>query len=126
MSNDRLIGVDIDDETLGASGPDAEHERRVAIFDLLESNSFKVIAPAEDGPMAFANIPTPPLWFKSPRRNSRGLALKRLVVATFARAYPSIIGRTLNWGFTRRRVVFLDLRRAMESTFRVPRSVGGL
>ena len=49
MSNDRLIGVDIDDETLGASGPDAEHERRVAIFDLLESNSFKVIG-QDEGP----------------------------------------------------------------------------
>ena len=43
MSNDRLIGVDIDDETLGASGPDAEHERRVAIFDLIEENSFALI-----------------------------------------------------------------------------------
>ena len=43
MSNDCLIGVEIDDETLGASGPDAEHERRVAIFDLLEDNTFKLI-----------------------------------------------------------------------------------
>ncbi|HRX73007.1 MAG TPA: UPF0262 family protein, partial [Hyphomonas sp.] len=37
---DCLIAVEIDDETLGASGPDAEHERRVAIFDLIEQNSF--------------------------------------------------------------------------------------
>jgi uncharacterized protein (UPF0262 family) len=36
----RLIAVEIDDHTLGASGPDAEHERRVAIFDLIEQNSF--------------------------------------------------------------------------------------
>lgn len=43
MNKDCLIGVEIDDETLGASGPDAEHERRVAIFDLIEENSFKVI-----------------------------------------------------------------------------------
>jgi len=42
MGNDRLIAVHIDDETLGASGPDAEHERRVAIFDLIEENSFSV------------------------------------------------------------------------------------
>lgn len=42
MSDNRLIAVDIDDETLAASGPDAEHERRVAIFDLLEENSFEV------------------------------------------------------------------------------------
>ena len=42
MSENRLVNVDIDDDTLAASGPDAEHERRVAIFDLLEENSFEV------------------------------------------------------------------------------------
>ncbi len=42
MPADRLIGVHIDEETLGAAGPDAEHERRVAIFDLIEENSFAV------------------------------------------------------------------------------------
>ena len=36
----RLIAVEIDEDTLGASGPDAEHELRVAIFDLIEQNSF--------------------------------------------------------------------------------------
>lgn len=40
MSRDRLVAVHIDEETLGASGPDAEHERRVAIFDLIEENTF--------------------------------------------------------------------------------------
>ncbi len=53
MSRDRLIGVEIDDETLGASGPDAEHERRVAIFDLLEENSFKLID-KDQGPYILA------------------------------------------------------------------------
>lgn len=53
MSTDRLIGVHIDDETLGASGPDAEHERRVAIFDLLENNSFK-LASHDEGPYQLA------------------------------------------------------------------------
>lgn len=43
MGEHRLVSVDIDDETLAASGPDAEHERRVAIFDLIEANSFEVI-----------------------------------------------------------------------------------
>ena len=38
----RLIAVEIDEDTLGASGADAEHERRVAIFDLIEQNSFKL------------------------------------------------------------------------------------
>ncbi|MAK60782.1 MAG: hypothetical protein CMK09_07375 [Ponticaulis sp.] len=39
-TSERIIDIDIDDETLSAAGPDAEHERRVAIFDLLESNTF--------------------------------------------------------------------------------------
>lgn len=45
-SSQRIIAVDIDDATLSAAGPDAEHERRVAIFDLLEDNSFSIV----DGP----------------------------------------------------------------------------
>jgi uncharacterized protein (UPF0262 family) len=36
----RIIAVEIDQDSLAASGPDAEHERRVAIFDLIEDNSF--------------------------------------------------------------------------------------
>ncbi|HPE47951.1 MAG TPA: UPF0262 family protein [Hyphomonas sp.] len=49
----RLIAVEIDDDTLGASGPDAEHERRVAIFDLIEQNSFKLID-KDQGPYILA------------------------------------------------------------------------
>lgn len=40
--NDRLVSVEIDDDSLSASGPEAEHERRVAIFDLVESNNFRI------------------------------------------------------------------------------------
>jgi len=40
MADPRLISVDLDEETLAAAGPEAEHERRVAIFDLIEENSF--------------------------------------------------------------------------------------
>ncbi len=40
--SERIIAVDIDNQTLSASGPDAEHERRVAIFDLLEQNTFSL------------------------------------------------------------------------------------
>lgn len=39
----RISDIEIDGETLSAAGPDAEHERRVAIFDLLEDNLFQVI-----------------------------------------------------------------------------------
>ena len=50
MAENRLISVDIDDATLAASGPDAEHERRVAIFDLIEENVFEVEGHAPGGP----------------------------------------------------------------------------
>lgn len=40
----RLIRIDIDDSGLPAPTPEIEQERRVAIFDLLEDNSFAVVA----------------------------------------------------------------------------------
>ena len=43
MTDNRLVSIEIDEQTLGASGPEAEHERRVAIFDLIEENEFAVI-----------------------------------------------------------------------------------
>ena len=36
----RLVSVTLDEETIGRSNPDVEHERQVAIYDLLELNSF--------------------------------------------------------------------------------------
>ena len=36
----RLVAVTLDENSIGCSGPDIEHERAVAIYDLLESNSF--------------------------------------------------------------------------------------
>lgn len=47
MSNNRCIAnIALDETSLSAQTADADHERRVAIFDLLEANSFDVI----DGP----------------------------------------------------------------------------
>jgi uncharacterized protein (UPF0262 family) len=47
----RLIAVTLDEASIGRSGPDIEHERAIAIYDLLEENVF---APHEDdsGPYA--------------------------------------------------------------------------
>ncbi|HEY6630703.1 MAG TPA: UPF0262 family protein [Rhizobiaceae bacterium] len=44
----RLIDVELDD-TIGRSTPDVEHERAVAIFDLIEENSFCPVGDT-DGP----------------------------------------------------------------------------
>lgn len=45
MSEDRnrLADVTLDEASLAPASPDAEHERRIALFDLKESNSFVVI-----------------------------------------------------------------------------------
>ncbi len=45
----RLVGVFLDEESIGRSNPDVEHERRVAIYDLLEQNSFEPVG-HDDGP----------------------------------------------------------------------------
>lgn len=39
-STDRLVAVTLDAASIGAAAPDVEHERRVAIYDLIEDNSF--------------------------------------------------------------------------------------
>jgi uncharacterized protein (UPF0262 family) len=36
----RLVKVSLDEGSIGRSNPDVEHERAVAIYDLLEENSF--------------------------------------------------------------------------------------
>ena len=51
MSDHRLTSIDLDDASLAALSGDAEHERRIAIFDLLQENSFKP-CDAETGPYA--------------------------------------------------------------------------
>ncbi len=36
----RLVAVTLDEESIGRSGPDIEHERAIAIYDLIEQNFF--------------------------------------------------------------------------------------
>ena len=38
-----LVTIELDENTLSNPSPDIEHERRVAIFDLLENNTFAVV-----------------------------------------------------------------------------------
>jgi uncharacterized protein (UPF0262 family) len=39
----RLVEITLDEESIGRSGPDIEHERAVAIYDLIEDNSFQPV-----------------------------------------------------------------------------------
>jgi uncharacterized protein (UPF0262 family) len=45
----RLVDIELD-ETIGRSTPDVEHERAVAIFDLIEENSFRPVSDDGAGP----------------------------------------------------------------------------
>ncbi len=40
----RLIKVDLDESSIGGNAPEVEHERKVAIYDLLEENEFELVA----------------------------------------------------------------------------------
>ncbi len=48
-SRDRLAGVLLDEDTIPRGASDVDHERAVAIFDLIEENSFGVPG-RDDGP----------------------------------------------------------------------------
>ena len=47
--NSRLVDLELDD-TIGRSTPDVEHERAVAIFDLIEENRFQPVGDEKGGP----------------------------------------------------------------------------
>ena len=35
-----IVAITLDEESIGRSGPDIEHERAIAIYDLVEKNLF--------------------------------------------------------------------------------------
>ena len=49
-SDNRLVEVRLDEDSIARCSPDIEHERNVAIYDLLESNSFELQRPDAHGP----------------------------------------------------------------------------
>lgn len=51
-STNRLVTVTLDPNTITSINPDEVHEWRIAIYDLLESNSFRPARVAIDGPYA--------------------------------------------------------------------------
>jgi uncharacterized protein (UPF0262 family) len=48
-SSNRIVAVTLDEESIGRSGPDIEHERAIAIYDLIEQNLFAPMD-AQGGP----------------------------------------------------------------------------
>ena len=43
----RLVAVTLDEASIGRGNPDQEHERAIAIYDIVEANTFSV--PGQDG-----------------------------------------------------------------------------
>jgi uncharacterized protein (UPF0262 family) len=48
-SNARLVAINLDEASIGRANANIEHEREVAIFDILESNKFELEG-RDDGP----------------------------------------------------------------------------
>src|SRR5438552_14683935 len=46
----RVVAVTLDEESIGRSGPDIEHERAIAIYDLIEQNLFAPEGSGQEGP----------------------------------------------------------------------------
>ncbi len=47
QTRNRLVAVTLDEASIGRGNPDQEHERAIAIYDIVEANSFAV--PSHDG-----------------------------------------------------------------------------
>jgi uncharacterized protein (UPF0262 family) len=83
--NDRLADVALDD-SIGRSTPDVEHERAVAIFDLLEENRFSVVGDDEGGPYKLAlSVVEGRLVFDVARENGDKVATHILALGPFRR-----------------------------------------
>jgi uncharacterized protein (UPF0262 family) len=48
--DNRIVAVTLDEESIGRSGPDIEHERAIAIYDLIEENLFAPESAGGAGP----------------------------------------------------------------------------
>lgn len=48
----KLVAITLDETSIGRGAPEQEHERAIAIYDLIESNSFAVTGHEGGGPYA--------------------------------------------------------------------------
>ena len=81
----RLIEIRLDENSLGRTTPDIEHEREVAIYDLLDGNTFAVDG-RDDGPYTLAlSIAEDRLVFSVGNAGGPGLATHLLSLSPFRR-----------------------------------------
>ena len=81
----RLIDIELD-ESIGRSTPDVEHERAVAIFDLIEENSFCPVGDTGTGPYKLKlSLAEHRLVFAIARENGEAVATHILSLTPFRR-----------------------------------------
>lgn len=84
--NNRLIDVKLDDESIGRATPDIEHERAVAIFDLIEENSFHPAGDESGGPYRlFLSVAESRLVFAISREDGSPVVTHMLSLTPFKR-----------------------------------------
>jgi uncharacterized protein (UPF0262 family) len=84
-SSQRLVAVTLDDASIGATSADIEHERRVAIYDLLDRNSFHP-AGHQDGPYCLRlSMADKRLVFDIRREDQTAVAAHHLSLTPFRR-----------------------------------------
>ncbi|MBN7755436.1 UPF0262 family protein [Nitratireductor aquimarinus] len=81
----RLIDVELD-ESVGRGTPDVEHERAVAIFDLVEENCFRPVDDKKDGPYKLKlSLVDSRLVFAISRENDEAVVTHILSLTPFRR-----------------------------------------
>ena len=83
--DDRLVELLLD-ESIARAPVDVEHERKVAIFDLLEGNSFRPLSDAGQGPYRLKlSNPAGKLTFEVQRANGEHVTAHILSLTPFRR-----------------------------------------
>ena len=81
----KLVDIELDD-SIGRSTPDVEHERAVAIFDLIEENSFFPVGDTGGGPYRLKlSLADSRLVFTISRENGEPVAIHILSLTPFKR-----------------------------------------
>ncbi len=84
-TNNRIVAVTLDEESIGRSGPDIEHERAIAIYDLIEQNLFAPEAGAEGPFTLHIGINGNRLMFDIRRQNGDPVVVHLMSLTPFRR-----------------------------------------
>ncbi len=82
-NQNRLIEVVLDDASIARATPDVEHERAVAIFDLIEENSFKPVGDVGGPYKLVLSVVDSKLVFDISRENDEKVIMHVLSLSPF-------------------------------------------